>query len=84
MASAGKTARNGVGLTNYGKVSFVSRDGRRTVEIKPSGQLDSALWGPLSQYFSSQSIAFEVVANEAIFERQQEAENWLEGSRSLP
>lgn len=73
-----------IGRRRYTPDCFVlSRSGRRVVEIKPGGELDSALWGPLSQYFGAQGMAFEVVANETIFERRQEAENWLEIVRRL-
>lgn len=73
-----------VGRRRYTPDCFVvSRRGRRVVEIKPRGQLDATLRGPLSQYFEAQGMAFEVIANETIFERRQEAENWLEIVRRL-
>lgn len=73
-----------VGRRRYTPDCFiVSRNGRRVVEIKPGGELEPALWGPLSQFFSAQGMVFEVVANETIFGRRQEAENWLEIVRRL-
>lgn len=73
-----------VGRRWYTPDCFVLETGRRRVlEIKPGAHMDEALRGPVTAFFARHGLDFEVVANEHVFERHQEAENWLEIVRRL-
>jgi len=73
-----------VGRRRYIPDCYVLRDGQRLVrELKPEGRLDAALRDPLTAFFSQQGMCFEVLANEALFERRTEAENWLDIVQTL-
>lgn len=50
---------------------------RRVIELKPRGEFDDALKAPLEAFFAVQGMAFEVLANESVYERALEAQNWL-------
>jgi len=56
---------------------------RRVLEIKPQGVFEDEKRIPLEQYFELHGMKFEVVSNESIFEREAEAENWIEIVRTL-
>lgn len=56
---------------------------RRVIEIKPDGEFDEALRGPLVAFFAQHGLQFEVLSNAAMFARATEAENWLEIVRIL-
>lgn len=73
-----------VGKRRY-KPDFYVVDGdqRRVIELKPGGELDPALWGPLEVFFASQGLQFEVISNESVIARIVEAQNWLEIVRAL-
>jgi hypothetical protein len=64
---------------------YVEGDGqpRRVVELKPRGEMPDDQRIPLLQYFAHHGLRFEVLSNEAVIERQTEAENWLEIVRIL-
>jgi len=61
----------------------VDGDKRRVLELKPRGEFNPALWGPLDAFFSAQGMRFEVIPNEAVFAQTIEAQNWLEIVRAL-
>ena len=69
----------------YTPDAYISHhDGRReVVELKPHGEMDEALRIPLTHYFALHDMTFEVINNESVFDRQIEAENWLEIVRNL-
>jgi hypothetical protein len=58
----------------------VMHDGspREVEELKPRGELDDDLRVPLEQFFAQHRMRFVVVSNESIYERETEAENWIE------
>lgn len=57
---------------------YLVRNGQRIVqEIKPQGLLNIDFKTPLEHFFRDNGMIFEVVSNESIFSRKQEAENWL-------
>lgn len=56
---------------------------RRMIELKPRGEFDDALKAPLEAFFAMQGMVFEVVANESVYERSLEAQNWLAVTRVL-
>ncbi len=73
-----------VGKRRYTPDCFVLEGGeRRVVELKPRGEFDEALRGPLEAFFAVQGMTFEVVSNESIYERAIEAETWLNIIRVL-
>lgn len=51
---------------------------RRVVDLKPKGEMADEKRIPLIHFFAQYSMQFEVVSNESVYERQIEAENWLE------
>lgn len=73
-----------VGKRRY-KPDFYVVDGdqRRVIELKPGGDFDPALWGPLEAFFTTQGMQFEVISNESVIHRIVEAQNWLEIVRAL-
>lgn len=56
---------------------------RRVVELKPRGEFDEVLRGPLEAFFAIQGMTFDVVSNESVYERAIEAETWLDIVRVL-
>ncbi len=73
-----------IGRRRYIPDCYVLRDGQRLVqELKPEGRLDASLRAPLTTYFARQGMRFEVLANESMFERRTEAENWLDIVQTL-
>lgn len=73
-----------VGKRRY-KPDFYVVDGnqRYVLELKPRGEFDPALLGPLEAFFATQGMRFEVISNESVIERIVEAQNWLEIVRAL-
>lgn len=73
-----------VGKRRY-KPDFYVVDGnqRRVIELKPRGEFNPALWGPLEAFFATQGMRFEVISNESVIARIGEAQNWLEIVRAL-
>ena len=51
---------------------------RKIFELKPGGQFPDELRIPLEHFFAQYGMVFEVISNESVFEREIEAENWLE------
>lgn len=74
-----------VGKHRYTPDCYVVTDGapRRVVELKPDGQMDTVLRGPVTHFFAQYGLQFEVIDNAAVLARQIEAENWLEIVRRL-
>ncbi len=63
---------------------YLVRKGQRIIqEIKPMGVFDIGMQVPLEDFFDQNQMTFEVVSNESIFARKEEAENWLEIIRVL-
>lgn len=63
---------------------IVYRDGRREVlELKPRGEFDEALRGPVTAFLAQHGLVFKVIGNESVYDRAVEAENWLEIVRIL-
>jgi len=63
---------------------IVSDDAPRTVyELKPRGEFPDERRIPLEHFFAQYGMPFEVYSNESIYERELEAENWLEIVRIL-
>lgn len=56
---------------------------RLVVELKPRGEMPEDLQIPLTHYFAQYGMRFEVISNESVYEREIEAENWLEIVRIL-
>lgn len=56
---------------------------RLVVEIKPRGEFDEALQVPVTHFLAQYGMRFEVISNESVYEREIEAENWLEIVRIL-
>lgn len=56
---------------------------RKVLELKSKGIFDDAKRKPLEQFFSLKRMQFEVISNESIYEREIEAENWLEIVKTL-
>lgn len=73
-----------VGKRRYTPDFYVVDGNRRYIlELKPRGEFDPALRGPLEAFFASQGLRFEVISNESIIARIVEAQNWLEIVRAL-
>lgn len=51
---------------------------RQIIELKPRGEMKDELRVPLTEYFAQHGMTFVVLSNEAVFEREIEAQNWLE------
>jgi len=51
---------------------------RQIEELKPKGEMPEDKQIPLTHYFAQQGFKFVVISNESVYERQIEAENWLE------
>lgn len=63
----------------YTPDTYVHRGSRRLVdELKPEGKFDEAKRETLEQFFTLQNMEFIVISNESIYEREMEAENWIE------
>jgi len=63
----------------YTPDTYVHRDAVREVdELKPKGIFDEAKRDALEQFFTLQNMKFIVISNESVFEREMEAENWIE------
>ena len=56
---------------------------RRVIELKPRGEMPEDRQVPLTHYFAQYGMQFEVISNEVMYEREIEAENWLEIVRIL-
>lgn len=56
---------------------------RCVVELKPRGEMPDDMRIPLVHFFAQYGMQFDVVSNEAVYERMIEAENWLEIVRIL-
>lgn len=50
---------------------------RRVIELKPDGVMADDRQVPLTHFFAQYAMVFEVIANEAVFAREIEADNWL-------
>lgn len=67
-----------VGRTRYVPDVYVVRSGTiEVLEIKPGGQFDERQERPLQAFFDAQGMAFKVVANETVLEKETQALNWL-------
>jgi len=56
---------------------------RRVVELKPRGEFDDAMQRAVTAFLAEHRQHFEVIANESVFAREQEALNWLHIVRAL-
>lgn len=56
---------------------------RRVVELRPHGEMPEEQQIPLTHFFAQYGMQFEVKSNESVFDREIEAENWLEIVRIL-
>lgn len=50
---------------------------RRVIELKPEAAMPADQQAPLTHFFAQYGMLFEVIANEAVFAREIEADNWL-------
>ncbi|MCW9012297.1 MAG: hypothetical protein OQL06_00825 [Gammaproteobacteria bacterium] len=64
---------------------YVQRVDQRpqVLELKPRGEMADKDQVPLTHYFAQYGWVFEVISNESVYEREIEAENWLEIVRIL-
>jgi hypothetical protein len=73
-----------IGKRIYVPDCYVVRNGQQfTLELKPRGEFNPGWLMALTQYCYLQNMSFEVVSNESIYAREQEAINWLEVIRLL-
>lgn len=56
---------------------------RRVVDIRARGELPAGLRPPIEAFLESHRLRFEVVSSESIYEREVEAENWIDIVRAL-
>jgi len=74
-----------IGKRVYTPDCYVASDNapHRVLELKPRAEMDEALQIPLTAFFAQHGMRFEVISNESVFEREIEAQNWLEIVRIL-
>lgn len=56
---------------------------RRVQELRPGGEMPEDQQIPLTHFLTQYGFQFEVISNESVYEREVEAENWLEIVRIL-
>jgi len=69
---------------SYTPDCYVMEDGNRRVqELRPEAVFDEGKRMALEHFFALRGMQFEVVSNESIYDREIEAENWIDIVRTL-
>ncbi len=74
-----------IGKRRYTADCYVAREQSppEVWELKPRGEFPDEKRIPLEQFFAQHGMQFDVISNESVYEREIEAENWLEIVRNL-
>lgn len=74
-----------IGKRRYTADCYIAREQSppEVRELKPRAEFPDDQRIPLEQFFAQHGMQFDVISNESVYERETEAENWLEIVRVL-